>query len=505
LLPAPLFIKRRPGWSAFCIGALAALGQAPVALPWVTLAGLAALCWLHLLAETPREALRRGWAFGAGYFALALHWIVEPFFVDIALHGWLAPFALAGMAGGLALFWGAAAWLAKRLAPRGLPGALGWAAALGLAELARSYVFTGFPWALIGHVWIGWPPMQLAAWVGPIGLTLATLIGPALAVALRRQRAALLGALFLFAGLYPLGLALDRPVPGAPGPIVRLVQPNAPQHLKWHPDHLQTFFDRQVRATAAPAEARPDLIVWPETAVPSLLHHADLALEIIGDAAQGVPVVLGIQRYDAGADQFFNSLVALDRQGAVAQIYDKHHLVPFGEYMPLPWLFEKINVAGLAARAEGGYTPGPGARLLDLGVMGNALPLICYEAVFPQDVNAGNGLGQARPDVLLHITNDAWFGQWVGPYQHLAQARLRAVEQGLPLIRAANTGVSAVIDARGEIVAQLGLGETGFLDAALPPGLPRATLYARTGDWLATLMLVLLLSAAIGLARAKGR
>jgi apolipoprotein N-acyltransferase len=162
-------------------------------------------------------------------------------------------------------------------------------------------------------------------------------------------------------------------------------------------------------------------------------------------------------------------------------------------------------VAGLAARAEGGYTPGPGARLLDLGVMGNALPLICYEAVFPQDVNAGNGLGQARPDVLLHITNDAWFGQWVGPYQHLAQARLRAVEQGLPLIRAANTGVSAVIDARGEIVAQLGLGETGFLDAALPPGLPRATLYARTGDWLATLMLVLLLSAAIGLARAKGR
>jgi len=200
--------------------------------------------------------------------------------------------------------------------------------------------------------------------------------------------------------------------------------------------------------------------------------------------------VLGIQRLEDEA--FYNSLALVGQGAEVLQVYDKHHLVPFGEYMPLKPLFRRLNFSGLAARAEGGYSAGPGPQLVDLGAgLGRALPLICYEAVFPQDVN---GYAE-RPDLLLQITNDAWFGEASGPYQHLAQARIRAIEQGLPLLRAANTGVSAVIDGAGRVLVSLPLGEAGHLDALLPPPL-RVTPYSRTGD-LPALALLLLLGAAL--------
>ncbi len=488
-MAAPV-LRVRARWRlplAALTGVLAATGQAPVSLPWATLLALALAFGLFL--DTPRtgKAAWLGWAFGWGYFAATLFWIVEPFLIDIPRHGWMAPFALIFTAGGFAGFWAGAFALAAWGARGRLARALAWTGALTLAELTRSYLLTGFPWALVGHVWVDWAPMQLAAWVGPVGLSLLTLLIPALAVALWPRRLALAGVLAVAAALYGAGAwRAAQPLPDAEGPVLRLVQPNAAQHLKWDPDWHQVFMDRLMAFTAAEgAEGRPRLVIWPETALPYLLHNAEEALAQTAEAAAGVPVVLGIQRVEGW--QAYNSLIVLNDQGRVADLYDKYHLVPFGEYLPAGGLLSKIGLSALTAKNGFGYTPGPGPQLLDLGPFGRALPLICYEAIFPHDVNAA----PERPDWLLQITNDGWFGNLSGPYQHLAQARLRAVEQGLPLVRAANTGVSAVIDAHGEVLHSLPLNEAGWLDAPLPAKLPR-TLYARTGDVPVALLLAAL-------------
>ncbi len=470
-------------------GVLAAMGQAPVSLPWLTLLGLALAFVLFCRTDRPFAAALVGWAFGAGYFAVTLFWIVEPFLVDPSRHGWMAPFALVITAGGFASFWGAAWCFSNWLSSKGWVSALAWPVGIAVAELARSYIFTGFPWALIGHVWIGWAPMHLAAWIGPHGLTFLTLCAASLPVMLMQWRKlAMLPGLIPFAALYAAAVWLSNqplPEPGEGAPVIRMVQPNAPQHLKWHRDHAPIFFNRMLEQSAARSDRPPDLIVWPELAVPMMLDRAGPAIERITDAAAGVPVVLGIQRRDDW--RVHNSLVLLDGSGTVVDIYDKHHLVPFGEYVPLGSFLARFGFTVFSARHGFGYSPGPGARLVDMGSLGKVLPLICYEAIFPQDVAAV----PARPDWMLQITNDAWFGQISGPYQHLAQARLRAVEQGLPMVRVANTGVSAVISARGEIEALLPLGEAGHVDADLPPSLP-PTLYSVTGDWLFSFLLILL-------------
>jgi len=477
-------------------GAVAGLGQAPVSVPFASLLAFALIFYIFRDSTTVKRALWLGWAAGAGYFALTLSWIVEPFLVDIARHGWMAPFALLFSAVGFGVFWALAFALAHRVTSPGWVRLLALVAALSGAELVRSYLWTGFPWALIGHVWIGLAPMHFAALVGPHGLTLMTLLLAAGLSGARywTGRALVLGA---FAALWIAGGWLGaRPVPDAADirPVIRLVQPNAAQHLKWDPVMAPQFFARQLDLTAAPADKRPDLIVWPETSVPWLLQDAQPAFEQIAQAASGVPVVLGIQRVEQA--RAYNSLTVLDGAGQRGVLYDKFHLVPFGEYMPAPWLLRPLGFSAFTAAEGFGFSAGPGPEVLDLGPLGRALPLICYEAIFPQGVRAS----VTRPDWLLQITNDAWFGTVSGPYQHLAQARLRAVETGLPMVRVANTGVSAVIDARGRVTASLGLGEAGFLDAALPPAGP-ITLYYRTGDMpLAALLFAVLLGIAL-----KGR
>lgn len=460
-------------------GGFAALGQAPVSLPFVTLIALAVV-FLTFRTLAPRPAAWLGWATGAGYFALSLSWMVEPFLVDIARHGWMAPFALFIASTGFGLFWAAGFWLAAWGTRPGWPREVGWAVALTLAEVLRSYLLTGFPWALIGHVWIGWAPMQLAALVGAHGLTVLTLLIVVLGAQLRgwAGRSVLIAACAaLYVGAWWHGA---QPVPDADRtdrPVLRLVQPNAAQHLKWDPDMAPVFFQRALDLTAAPPDGpKPGLIIWPETAVPYLLNRSEAALERIAAAAAGVPVVTGIQRLDGY--RAYNSLVVIGADGEVVQLYDKAHLVPFGEYLPGGDFLAKFGISAFSAQEGNGYSAGPGLRVLDLGPsFGDAVPLICYEAVFPNDIRpAASGA-----DWMMQLTNDAWFGRISGPYQHLAQARLRAVEFGLPFVRAANTGVSAVIDARGHVTARLDLGVAGVLDAALPAALP-ATIYARTGD-----------------------
>ncbi|MFP7671783.1 apolipoprotein N-acyltransferase [Marivita sp. S0852] len=472
--------------ASLSLGGLFALGQPPYDLWWVAVSALVAVFILVRADQSAASAAWTGGLFGVGYFALSLRWILEPFQVDAAATGWMAPFALVGLAAGLSVFWAAAFWVGRRISAAPFAIAVCWAT----AEFLRAYVLTGFPWGLLGYVWASTPIAQWHAVIGPHGLTFATLMVAALfAVGLTVRKWLIAVGLIAVVGAAGAFYLTPAPPDLEDRPVVRLIQPNAPQDQKWHPDHIPTFFARQVDFTAQMPP--PDLIVWPETAVPNLLHNAVPAFEVIAEAAAGTPVVLGIQREEAG--RYYNSLVTLNKDGQQDQLYDKHHLVPFGEYMPLASLFSRFNILGLAARADTGYSAGPGPMLIDLGVLGSALPLICYEAVFPQDVNAS----PSRPDVVLQITNDAWFGTYAGPQQHLQQARLRAIEQGLPVIRVANTGISAVIDPAGRVIDALPLGRAGFLDVPVPAG-GDATLYSITRDWSAVAALIVAFAALIG-------
>lgn len=459
-----------PGLLALGLGALMSLALAPTHYIWAVPIALGGIGALVLRATSPWRGALIGWGFGLGYFVLGLAWIIEPFLVDPERHAWMAPFALLFLAAGLALFWAAAFSGAVRFA-RGGPRLLLLTGLLSLAEFARAYVLTGFPWAAFGQFWIDTPAAQLLPWIGPHGLSVLTLAA-FLPLAFVRERL----AIAVLPGAMLAALVTLWPTPPAPETTdhtVRLVQPNAPQHKKWHPDFRWDFVRR---AMAFNAEGpRPDMIIWPETSVPQLLNDAQGTLEAVHQAAPGVPLLLGIQREEGGA--YYNSAAYLGSEGTVQALYDKAHLVPFGEYIPFGDVMARFGIHGFASQAGAGYAAGPGARLLDLPV-GAALPLICYEAVFPQDVRAA----PARPDVLVQITNDAWFGTRSGPYQHLVQARMRAAEQGLPMLRAANTGVSGLIDPYGRLGPSLPLGEAGHVDVVLPRALP-ATLYSRTGDW----------------------
>ena len=470
------------------LGVIAALGQAPVDFWPATVVAFALVFGMFRQSTGWKQAAWLGWAAGTGYFMLALSWIVEPFLVDVARHGWIAPFALIFLSGGLALLWGAGFAIARLAGP----GSGGWIAAFTLAEAARTYILTGFPWAQPGHVWIDTSMLHWASYGGSLLLTaLILLAAAALWHLMDAKRGFGVAGLAGIALAYGTGSALTPENIAAPdAPIVRLIQPNAAQHEKWDPDKVQIFFDRQIAFTReSDGTARPDLVVWPETAIPVLLNNADPTLDAIADAAQGAPVVLGAQRYEGA--RFYNALAVLDGQGELATVYDKSHLVPFGEYVPFGDFLTQFGISGMASREGNGYSPGPGMQVLNIEGLGGALALICYEGVFPQDVNAA----PTRPDFMLLITNDAWFGQISGPYQHLAQARLRSAEQGLPMIRAANTGVSAMIDATGQITASLPLGVAGWQDAVLPPPLP-ATLYSRMGDGpiISALLALLILS-----------
>lgn len=465
-------------------GAVIALGQVPFSLPWVTLVALVVMLSVPLAA---RGAFLRGWALGFGHFLVALQWITRPFMVDAARDGWMAPFGLLAMTGGLALFWGAAFWLAARVAARSrLPGPLILASLWAGAEMLRGVVFTGFPWALIGHVWSETPLIQTIRLWGVSGLTLATLaVAAAMALGLRRGLSPAGGALVILPpALVVLALPLldpgPAPAPDGNAPFVRIVQPNVAQEDKTDPEEVPIYVRRLLDLTATPGS--PDLVLWPETVLPWLLDHAPDVLAMATDAAGGAPLVLGIQREEGG--RYYNSLALLEGRGEVAALYDKHHLVPFGEYVPFGDLMARIGIHGLAASEGGGFSPGPGPALIDVPGIGPAMPLICYESIFPGEVRAM----PARARVLLVATNDAWFGDFAGPYQHFALGRMRAIEQGLPMLRAANTGVSAVIDARGRVIESLPLGEAGVIDAALPQALDPPP-WVRTGDWPVALLL----------------
>lgn len=487
---------RDPRLLAFCAGLGAALGIAPFNILIATPLGLGALIYLLAQSPTPKAAAVSAFWGGLGYFILALHWIVEPFMVYAAQEGWMAPFAILGLSGGLALFFALPVWAICALARPQSRAAriMAIVLALSFGEYLRAYILTGFPWAMFGHAMIGTNLRILAGVIGAHGmgfllLGLAGLLAHFAINGAWRFAGGLLGgivALWVFMPVFP------APQAAPDAPLIRIIQPNAAQDLKWRPEMKPFFQDRILDLTALPVreagDARPDLVLYPETVLTSLLENAETIRQDLAAAAGGGMLFLGAQRLEG--EVAYNSLALVDQTGAVTATYDKHHLVPFGEYMPLQSLSREMGLHGLANRMGLSFSRGSGAQVFDLGAdLGTVFPMVCYEAIFPHYIT-----DVPRPNWMFHATNDAWFGQFSGPYQHLALLQLRAAEQGLPVLRAANTGVSAVIDARGEIVSALGMGEMGVIDATLPPSLP-PTLYARFGDVAYGVMLLGLLGA----------
>ena len=495
------------GWTGGALtllaGVAAGLGHPPFGFVLGPLGYALLLALIDVQGPRPlRQAFFCGWLAGVGYFAVSVWWITEPFMVDAKDQGWMAPFALVLMAGGLALFWGLAALLYKALRTPGPARVLVFAGCLAGFEWLRGHVFTGFPWDLPGETWAaGTAPSQAAALVGAYGLTWLTLaIAAAPAVLAGKGRApakiaTLAVAAAALAALYGYGVwRLDgaaRPRPDAP--TIRVVQANIDQKNKWKPENLRMVFDTYVGLTDRPAARSPAVVIWPEGALPAviddLIAPGSTYEPQLRDALKpGQTLLMGANRAEAGPDgraRYFNTLVAFRREGdalRVTGVYDKHHLVPFGEYMPAGDLATKVGFRSLVHMPDD-FSAGPPSRPITPFGVPAVQVLICYEALFPGVTRAGAARAGRRPEWILNVSNDAWFGDGSGPLQHLNIASYRAIEEGLPIVRATPTGVSAVIDAYGRIVPgdRLGLGRLGVIDAPLPPAAEK-TVFSRIGD-----------------------
>jgi apolipoprotein N-acyltransferase len=353
-----------------------------------------------------------------------------------------------------------------------------------LAEYLRGVLFTGFPWGLLSYTLAQSPFVGFFAWVGPHGVTLFLLLISALCAQRLFAPAAGVSAIMLICALIPLP-EMQRDVAET---TVRMVQPNAPQEQKWDPFYAPIFLDRMIDATAA--DPKVDVIIWPESAIYTALNYADRHIERLRSAAGRADVIFGILRIDE-RDRLYNSLV-LSREDQPSQIYDKRHLVPFGEYLPFEdWLVR--NGFGFAPELFGvGFSAGRSATPMILSNSVKILPMICYEIIFPRAVSAA----RQDADVIVQISNDAWFGGFSGPAQHLEITRVRAIEQGMPIIRVSNPGISAVINGRGEIADQIPLNTTSHLDVQVPL-IHYKTPYAWFGNWAFWVIWIALLALAM--------
>ena len=492
------------GWkrflAAFAAGVAGAFAQAPLyLLPLMALAFSALVVLVDGArggARAARAGFAIGWFFGFGYFLVSLYWVGFAFLVQAAEFGWMAPFAVSGLPAFLALFTGGAMALAARFEAGGWRRIFAVAFLYMLAEYARGHLLTGLPWNLPGQALAGTAAgAQSAALWGVYGLSLvALLIAMAPVAFIGAKNAARKGAIACLASLgalYAAGgarLALT-PAEDHSDAFVRIVQPNIPQREKIDGDLWQRNYERHIAMSAGPGPASGRLfILWPENAVPVIDEVKEGLDRLSAALPKNAILVAGAVRRDTGPDgatRYFNaiSVIAETPQGrrAVAQ-YDKHHLVPFGEYLPLEGLLRRAGLAQLAPYDDG-FDKGAGPSTIAVGGPAFA-PLICYEAIFPGRVYPAG----RRPDWIATVTNDSWFGDSAGPRQHFDQARLRAIETGLPMARSANSGVSGLIDGAGRVRGRIPLYEAGVIDAALPRALAE-TFYAGFGDALFWLLM----------------
>ena len=492
---------------SFAAGAVSALAFAPLEFFPALLLGYAALVLLLDGAAGGQKRFRRaawlGWAFFFGQFAVGLHWIVYPFLIYPDANLWELPFAVL-LPAGLGLFGALAASLAMLFWSKGAGRILVFAVAAAASEWLRGHVFTGFPWNLSGYGWgASLAMLQSASLMGIYGLSFLTiLLGASLAELTARRWRLPVVLLLLFAGLWSFGVyrLVSTPMRPVAGVALRLVQPDIPQAEKYVRGLMARNWRRLMGLSIQPAGQGRDIpthIIWPEGATGFPVALAPEALEQIASlTARGQTLMTGSDRIlrDATGITAYNSLY-LFGPGADPRSYDKFHLVPFGEYLPFAALLHRIGISQLTVGT--GFSAGDHPHVLQASPAPPVTPLICYEVIFPHDVV---DRGEARPGWLVNITDDSWFGPWAGPRQHFLIARVRAIEEGLPIARAANTGISGVIDPLGRVQARLGLNRVGVVDAALPQAIS-APPYARIGDLVFLFLLVIAAFSSIALDR----
>jgi apolipoprotein N-acyltransferase len=524
---AQTIVSARGWWRiliAFLAGAASTLALPPTNIWPVPFVTFPVLVWLVDGAAGTRlggvlAAASAGWWFGFGYFLAGLYWLGHAFLVDAKTFGWLLPFAVTALPAAMAIYTALGLALARAIWTRGAIRILALAVALTLAEWLRGHLFSGFPWntygyALISPLWLA----QGAALIGIWGLTFLAVAIYASPAALADPRTdttrpwvapALSGVVIAALAIYGAARLAGTSTNYVEGVHLRIMQPNLQQDDKFNYARKQQVMDRYLalsdRKDGPQSTGLRGVthLIWPESAFPFFLtREPDVLAQISALLPKGTVLITGAIRAPDSrgvVNRAYNSIYVIGDDGSILSVYDKVHLVPFGEYLPFQDLLERLGLEQLT-KVRGGFIPGERRQNQPAPGAPNFLPLVCYEIIFASDAVphseqpnwlyrhlghyfdwpfvAGNG---ARPGWLLNLTNDGWFGASAGPYQHFQQARVRAIEEGLPLVRAANTGISAVVDPLGRVVASLPLGVEGILDAPLPRPLA-VTLYARLGD-----------------------
>lgn len=485
-------LKRQDYWACFILGLMSALAMPPVYAFPILLFTFPVFYRVLNKSLTTRQAAVKTWLFHFGYFTAGFYWIAWALLVDIAHNWWALPFAIFGLPALMSFYPAMLIAVWHRLAWRGAARLILFVVCLAAGEYLRGVVFTGFPWNLWGYTWVKFlPVLQSVSLFGMYGLTLFTLLFALTPTMWARRReqafarntALLTWAIFIVFFAWGAGRLQNTFDSANKDYIVRIVQPNIAQTVKWDPETRALQEEDLWRLTSKPtywrdAKFTPNLIVWPETAM-SLLNTADvrrMEYNLQTQLPRNAVLTAGVMETELDEAtkqvQWFNRISVYNSSKRLAT-YDKSHLVPFGEYLP----FQQYWPVKPVAFAEGQFQAGSGVQTLTVPGAPSFSPLICYETLFP-GATASN---TERPHFILNVTNDAWYGYTTGPFQHLAIAQARAVEEGLPLIRAANTGVSAVIDPLGRITGKLALQTHGILDQPMPPSL-QPTFFARMGN-----------------------
>ncbi|MCP4185824.1 MAG: apolipoprotein N-acyltransferase [Hyphomicrobiales bacterium] len=500
--------------TAFLAGGFSALALPPTDMFWILFFTFPVLVWLvdgtagdpgNGIIARARPAFVTGWWFAFGYFLAGLWWIGAALLVDVDTYAWVVPLAVLGIPAFLALFWAFAISLARLLWSDDWRRIAILATSLGVAEFVRGTVFTGFPWNLIGYAAVpNALMMQSVSVLGSYGITpLAILVfaspaifAPASGKKPRRVRALLSFCLLLVVlhtgfGYWRLN---SNPTRFVDEVRLRIVQPAIRQKEKWLPENEAKIFKSYLDLSNS-SKADITHFIWPESAFPFVLTQRRDALAAIAELLPpDAYLITGAMRVEAGLSdenkpRVFNSVYVINHKGEIAGAADKTHLVPFGEYLPFQQYAEGLGLRQLTG-IEGGFSEGATRTVLSTKTAGRFLPLICYEIIFPNHIrplNKNQNLQGSQSETrninwIVNVTNDAWFGKTPGPYQHQRQAVIRGVEEGLPVVRAANSGISSVSDAYGRVVVTLGLGEIGKLDSGLPKP-AQSTYYQKIGNW----------------------
>ena len=452
------------------LGSICALGNNPWALWYLSFLSLTLWFSLIIVSDLPKKIFKETFKFGFGYFAISLIWIVEPFLVEPWIHGWIAPIALIALPSFLALIWALFAFLGHYFF-----SSIGVVIGLSLAEFCRLYLLTGFPWATISYVLLDTKAEKWLSMLGPYGLSLLLLL-TCFAIAFTFQIRTKINILLAISSIFTLFFVpnfFENESSKNLNVSVRLIQPNAVQEKKWSEEFAPVFFERMLQMTAQ--QPKPDIAIWPETSLFLPYDSASEELDKMRMAAGESILIFGALKIDSSSS-LKNSLI-IENKNQETIFYDKAKLVPFGEYLPFINLKNYFNISERSNLFGWGFKRGNGPELLNLPNGLTFVPLICYEAIFSNFLKPS----AKNADFILQITNDAWFGKSIGPQQHLAQLRIRAIEYGLPVVRVANTGISAIIDANGEVIKKLPVNKSGYLDSFIPAR-KHSTIYGLYGD-----------------------